>query len=357
MKVFIAAGRTGGHVYPAMTVARDFKNENLEIFWFGNQKSLEEKICEEENFNFIKLSSRGFLKKNYFEKIKALIYLIQAFLKVLLVFIKHKPDLLFVTGGFISLAPGLVAYFLRIPLFIQEQNSIPGLSNRILHNFSKLTFSGFPESFKKYPDKVIFTGNPVREDIKNYKKIADKESGKGNEFKILVLGGSQGSSQLNDIILESLKKIEDINHLIIIHQTGKKEKIGIQERYKELGVNSTVKDYITDMGFYYSQADLIISRAGAMTISEICTLGKASILLPLPWSADNHQYHNAMYLKEREASEVIESTIESSEDLALLIGELRKDSKRRLLLEKNAKNLFNTPLKTIHKLINESITK
>ena len=118
-----------------------------------------------------------------------------------------------------------------------------------------------------------------------------------------------------------------------------------------------MKDYITDMGFYYSQADLIISRAGAMTISEICTLGKASILLPLPWSADNHQYHNAMYLKEMEASEVIESTIENSGDLALMIGELRKDSKRRFLMEKNAKNLFNTPLKTIHKLINESITK
>jgi len=357
MKVFIAAGGTGGHVYPAMTVARDFKNENLEIFWFGNQKSLEEKICEQENFNFIKLGSRGFLKKNYLEKVKALIYLIQAFLKVLIVFIKHKPDLLFVTGGFISLAPGLAAYCLRIPLFIQEQNSIPGLSNKILHNFSKLTFSGYPESFKKHLDKVIFTGNPVREDIKNYKKISNKENNKEDGFRILVLGGSQGSSQLNDIFLESLKQIEDINQLIVVHQTGKKEKIRIQKKYKEFQINVIVKDNITDMGFYYTQADLIISRAGAMTISEICTLGKASILLPLPWAADNHQYHNAMYLKKMGASEVIESSIKSSGDLAVLVGELKEDLQRRILISENAKKLFNPSSIKIHKFINESIKK
>jgi UDP-N-acetylglucosamine--N-acetylmuramyl-(pentapeptide) pyrophosphoryl-undecaprenol N-acetylglucosamine transferase len=353
MKVFIAAGGTGGHVYPALSVARRFKENCSDIFWLGKLNSLEETIADEENFNFIPLVVSGFLGKSFLIKFKTLISIFIAFCKVSHHLIKQKPDLMFVTGGYLSVAPGLAAYCLGVPLFVHEQNSVAGLSNRLLDRFSRLTFEGFPESFKRLKVRKL-TGNPVREEISQYKK---QRARGGKKFNILVIGGSQGSSQLNELVLGALKNIDNISDLSVMFQVGVQEFDMMQEKCSHIESNIHVRDYIDNMGEEYANSDLVISRAGAMAISEICFLGKPSILLPLPWAADNHQYFNALYVKNLGAAELIESSFKNSNKLAMKILELKKDDQKRTLMGEQAKIAFNFSSNEIYKSIDESLQK
>ena len=208
MKIIIVAGGTGGHVYPALSVARVFKENSAEVIWVGRTKSLEEGIAREEGFNFITLSVSGFLGKKFIEKIKAIFELCVAYIKAIYLLISFKPDAIFSTGGYTSLPIGLAAPLLRIPLFIHEQNSVAGLSNRILNKFSRITFEGFPETFKA-DNRTEFVGNPLRGELFNESQVVSKIS---QEFNILVLGGSQGSSQLNKIFIQALEEAEDYEH-------------------------------------------------------------------------------------------------------------------------------------------------
>ena len=353
MKVFIAAGGTGGHVYPALSVAREFKENCSDIFWLGKVNSLEEKIAGEESFNFIPLAVSGFLGKSFFIKFKTLISMSAAFCKVSYHLIKQKPDLVFVTGGYLSVAPGLAAYCLGVPLFIHEQNSVAGLSNRLLDRCSRLTFEGFPGSFKRLKVRKL-AGNPVREEISKYKHRSKKVD---ERFNILVVGGSQGSSQLNELFLEALRAIGNISDLRIVIQVGKQEFNIMQEKCSQIDSSILVRDYIENMGEEYSNSDLVISRAGAMAISEICFLGKPSILLPLPWAADNHQYFNALYVRNLGAAELIESSLKNSNKLAMKILELKKDNQKRTLMGEQAKIAFNFSSNEIYKFIDESLQK
>ena len=216
MKIIVVAGGTGGHVYPALSVAREFKENSAEVIWIGRKKSLEEGIAREEGFNFITLSVSGFLGKKFIEKIKAIFELCVAYIKAIYLLISFKPDAIFSTGGYISLPIGLAAPLLRIPLFIHEQNSVAGLSNRILNKFSRITFEGFPETFKAN-NRIEFVGNPLRGELFNESQVVSKIS---QEFNILVLGGSQGSSQLNKIFIQALEEAEDYEHWKIVHQSG-----------------------------------------------------------------------------------------------------------------------------------------
>ena len=220
MKVLILAGGTGGHVYPALSVAKEFKKNKSSISWIGKKDSLESKLSKAESFNFISLDTQGFKGKNIFGKIISLIYLEINLVKSIFIIKKIKPDVVFSTGGYVTLAPALASYILSIPLFIHEQNSVPGLVNRILNRLSKLTFEAFPDSFNK-SSKIHTVGNPVRSGII---KNPPTEAKKKEQFKILILGGSQGSKQLNEIVLKTFKdKIIPINWCIV-HQVGDLDK-------------------------------------------------------------------------------------------------------------------------------------
>ena len=352
MKIIIVAGGTGGHVYPALSVARVFKENSAEVIWVGRTKSLEEGIAREEGFNFITLSVSGFLGKKFIEKIKAIFELCVAYIKAIYLLISFKPDAIFSTGGYISLPVGLAAPLLRIPLFIHEQNSVAGLSNRILNKFSRITFEGFPETFKA-DNRTEFVGNPLRGELFNESQVVSKI---GQEFNILVLGGSQGSSQLNKIFIQALEEAEDYEHWNIVHQSGPTDFPSLKQAYLGLSIKHEVLDYIKNIGQEYEKADLIIARSGAMTISEIAAFGKASILMPLPWATDNHQYYNALYLKSLGGAEIVESKLDNSSSLLDLISNIEKDTKRREEMGLNAKKAFsNSSVKDIYKIINEKI--
>ena len=201
MKALFVSGGTGGHVYPALAVARRFKSSGADIYWFGKKDSLEENICSKAGFSFNALKSSGFREKNYFQKIISIYYLLISFTKSFFLLIRIKPDFIISFGGYLSLGPGLASLISRTPLFIHEQNSVPGSANKILMSFAKIIFAGFPSSFNLENPKILFVGNPVRKEIIKPVKTSEKDNPQ-NSFNLLVIGGSQGSSQLNSIVLK-----------------------------------------------------------------------------------------------------------------------------------------------------------
>ena len=351
MKVLILAGGTGGHVYPALSVAKEFKRNEFSISWIGKKDSLESTFSKSESFHFISLDTKGFKGKNLLGKIVSLIYLEINVVKSIFIIKKIKPDIVFSTGGYVTLAPALASLILSIPLFIHEQNSVPGLVNRILNRFSKLSFEAFPGSFNK-SSKILTVGNPVRSEII---KNPESETTMKEHFNILILGGSQGSKQLNEIVLKAFQDKIIPSHWHIVHQIGDLDKSKLVDVYSKQSFSYEVASYIEDIGKAYHESDLVIGRSGAMTVSEICCSSKPSILFPLPWAADNHQYFNAKFLEDKKASILLESSLDSADRLFTLLNDLEKDHNARHSMSLNAFDAF--PVSSgnrIVEIINES---
>ena len=351
MKVLILAGGTGGHVYPALSVAKEFKRNEFSISWIGKKDSLESTFSKSESFHFISLDTKGFKGKNLFGKIVSLIYLEINIIKSIFMIKKIKPDIVFSTGGYVTLAPALASIILSIPIFIHEQNSVPGLVNRILNRFSKLSFEAFPGSFNKSP-KIRTVGNPVRSEII---KNPEPETTVKEHFNILILGGSQGSKQLNEIVLKTFRDKIIPSNWRIVHQIGDLDKSSVVDIYSKQSFSYEVVSYIEDIGKAYHESDLVIGRSGAMTVSEICCSSKPSILFPLPWAADNHQYFNAKFLEDKKASILLESSLDSSDKLFTLLNDLEKDHNARHSMSLNAFDAF--PVSSVNRIveiINES---
>ena len=332
MRVLILAGGTGGHVYPALSVAKEFKKNQHSIFWIGKEASLENKLSKDERFNFISFDTKGFKGKNIFGKILSLAYLVINLVKSIYIINKIKPDIVFSTGGYVTLAPAIASYILFIPLFIHEQNSVPGLVNKILNKLSRITFEAFPSSFNK-SSKIRTVGNPVRSEII---KSPPPQPYAKELFNILILGGSQGSKQLNEIVIKSFEGKAIPSHWRIVHQIGDLDKETIIRAYSKQECSFEVVTYIEDMGKAYHESDLVIGRSGAMTISEICCSSKPSILFPLPWAADNHQYFNAKFLEGKKASITLDSSLSSADNLFTLLNDLEKDHNARHSMSVNA---------------------
>ena len=351
--VFVAGG-TGGHVYPALEVARESKKSGVEIYWIGKESSLEEKLSLKEGFIFEYTKSSGFKKKNLRQKTVSVFYLIVSFIKSIFILTKIKPNFIFCCGGYMSLGPGLASFLLRIPLFIHEQNSVAGSANKILARFALKIFEGFPSSFKEN-QKVEFVGNPVRTEITSFKDSDRKDYSKNN-LHLLILGGSQGSVQLNSIVMKALEKFKERDDWVITHQSGESDRSRLENFYSKLNFDYKVEAFIEDMGEAYQHADLVISRSGAMTISELIATNKPSILLPLPWSTDDHQSLNAKYLKDLGAAEVVRSNEDNISELVSTISKLATDEEKRLSMS-NSTKLAHLPevAKEIFIKINESI--
>lgn len=347
MKVLIIAGGTGGHVFPALSIAKKFSNHGHEISWIGKKNSLEEKIASREGFGFSPINGRGFLGKNFLGKIASIFLFGISLIRSFFLIIKMKPDIAISTGGYLSLAPSLSA-FLYCPLFIHEQNSIPGLTNKILHRFSSRTFEAFPATFKNNIEKILIVGNPVREEISSLSPCDDNSN---TSFRILIIGGSQGSQQINDIMIQALKSKSVKSNWFFTHQVGKLKSEALQKAYEVASANFIIRGFIENMAEAYKESDIIISRSGAMSVSEICAAQKPSILLPLPWSANNHQLSNARFLLQKGAAEVITSDLSNAETLFQLLIELEKDHNRREAMVIASGKVF--PKSTSDKIYNE----
>ncbi len=289
-RIVIMAGGTGGHVFPALAVAQSLAEKGWQVSWLGTRKGLESRVVPENGIEIDWLSVSGVRGKGIMAKLKAVLTLAKACTQALRVLRRRKPDVVLGMGGFVAGPGGLMARLLGIPLIIHEQNRVPGTTNRLLAKIANRILEAFPDSFSQEV-KAECTGNPLRKQFLN--RLDDSSRRSNQAVHILVVGGSQGAQVLNEIVPEAVRQLKDVQ---IKHQTGTAMCEQVKSRYKDLGVNADVSAFIDDMVFAYQWADMVICRAGAMTVSEVAALGVPAIFIPLPHAIDDHQTANARYL-------------------------------------------------------------
>ncbi len=296
-RIVIMAGGTGGHVFPALAVAEFLMEKGWKVSWLGTKKGLESRVIPENGIEIDWLSVAGVRGKGLTAKITAVFMLFKACLQAMKILRKRKPDVVLGMGGFVAGPGGLMAKLLGFPLIIHEQNRIPGTTNRLLARMANHVLEAFPGSFTG-KIKAKCTGNPLRKRFLSALKNGRQQSEKG--VRILIFGGSQGAQILNEIVPEAIAEYQKSGlapqSVYIKHQTGAAMLSQVESRYKALGIKAETNAFIEDMTAAYQWADLVICRAGAMTVSEVAAMGAPAIFIPLPGAIDDHQTANARYL-------------------------------------------------------------
>lgn len=288
-RIIIMAGGTGGHVFPALAVAQSLRGQGWQVSWLGTKKGLESRVIPEQGIDIDWLSVTGVRGKGLLTKVAGAFNLIKACLQAAKIVRQRKPDVVLGMGGFVAGPGGLMAKLAGIPLVIHEQNRVPGTTNRLLARFANQVLEAFPDSFNKKINAKC-TGNPLR---KAFLNVQENTRSPGQATRILVVGGSQGAQILNQTVPLAAAQLTAVE---IKHQTGEAMLGQVTGHYKTLGVKAEVSAFIDDMVAAYQWADMVICRAGAMTVSEVAALGKPAIFIPLPSAIDDHQTANARYL-------------------------------------------------------------
>ena len=293
--ILIAAGGTGGHVYPALAVADYLREQDVKITWIGTEKGLEHRVVPAANIPLEIISISGLRGKGVLNLLFVPMKLILAVAQVIKIFLRVKPDAVLGMGGFVSGPCGIAAFLLRKPLYLHEQNAIPGLTNKVLSMFATRVMQAFPNSFKN-KENIISMGNPIRKDISEIDKPEIRMADRKDSIHLLVIGGSLGAQALNENVPQALSGISKDLQPNVWHQTGKDKLNSTIENYKNVKIEAKVTEFIENMAEAYAWADLVICRAGALTISELANAGVAAILVPYPHAVDDHQTANAKYL-------------------------------------------------------------
>ncbi len=309
-RIVIMAGGTGGHIFPALAVAQFLQNQGWQVSWLGTKAGLESRVIPENGIEIDWLSVSGLRGKGLLSKFTAIFKLAKSCIEAAKILKQRKPNIVLGMGGFVAAPGGLMAKMLGIPLIIHEQNRVVGTTNRLLAKIATKVLQGFPNSFApKF--NAICTGNPLRESLK---QIPPTSLQKGGLLHILVVGGSQGAKVLNENVPNAIALLK--NSVQIRHQTGAAMQNEVAEKYKTLKLNAEARAFIEDMAAAYSWADLVICRAGAMTISEVAAMGIPAIFIPLPNAIDDHQTANAKYLSESGAAILLKQSDLTAENLA-----------------------------------------
>lgn len=347
-RALIMAGGTGGHIFPALAVAGSLRMKGWEVSWLGTAAGMESRIVPEHHIPMHCLSVAGLRGKGSSGLFLGLPRLIAAIYQAIKVVKSQRPDVIVGFGGFVAFPGGLAAMLLKKPLVIHEQNAIAGLTNRVLSLFAREILTGFPDAFKKRggnwlarilpePRRSTWTGNPIRQDVLTSPEPAVRFADRQGALKVLVVGGSQGARALNAVVPEAIALIPVSERPIVTHQAGAKLLAEMQGAYQGLGVNAIVLPFIDDMAVALSDADLVICRAGALTVSELAAVGVASVLVPFPAAVDDHQTQNAQFLTTAGAGLLISQNQFNARDLAALIQSL--DRSRLLMMAEAARSL------------------
>ena len=347
-RIIISGGGTGGHIYPGIAIGDYLKNFNPlnQILFVGAYGNMEMKRVPQAGFKIRGLWISGLNRRkwwmNFLLPLKILVSLVQA----ILIWIKFRPNIMIGTGGYVSLPILFVGSIFKTKIVIQEQNYLPGISNKILSRFATIIAVSYENMERFFPQqKIIFTGNPVRSSLiqskKEIKKNKKSSSSKEFSLNILVLGGSLGSKKINEVISNNIFFFKK-NKIKVIWQCGK----NYFETYRTCE-NKFIKifPFLEQIESFYNESDIIISRAGALTISELCVIGKPSILIPSPNVSENHQFYNAKYLLDRKAAVVIDEKKINNEFLIQLY---------ELIVSKETRKQLS---KSIYKLARPNATK
>ncbi|WP_031433878.1 undecaprenyldiphospho-muramoylpentapeptide beta-N-acetylglucosaminyltransferase [Methylomarinum vadi] len=291
-RIVIMAGGTGGHVFPALAVAQELRERGWRVSWLGTRRGIESRVVPENGIDIDWLSVEGIRGKGGFGKMTGVFKLFKACGEALLILRRRQPDVVLGMGGFVAGPGGLMSKVLGVPLLIHEQNRVPGTTNRLLVKRAKKVMEAFPGSFGQEAE-AICTGNPLRKDFLALPEKEPWNSDSGRPLRILVVGGSQGAQVLNETVPAALAPLSNVE---IRHQTGQPMCEQVKQHYRALHLRAMTVAFIDDMAAAYRWADLVICRAGAMTVSEVAAAGLPAILVPLPHAIDDHQSANARYL-------------------------------------------------------------
>jgi UDP-N-acetylglucosamine--N-acetylmuramyl-(pentapeptide) pyrophosphoryl-undecaprenol N-acetylglucosamine transferase len=300
----VMAGGTGGHVYPAMAVADYIKAHGWKIVWLCTEGGMENKLIEGKKYDKAMMTMRGVRGKGLMGWLLLPIKLAIAFKQSIAAIRQHQPTVVLGMGGFAAFPGGLMAKLLGKPLVIHEQNSIAGLTNKTLSVFANKVLAAFPSAFG---DKAMLVGNPVRAEITECPSPEQRYSARTGKLNLLVVGGSLGAQALNEVLPKALAMLpkETFN---VVHQAGEKHIDALQANYHAAAVAAETKAFISNMAEMYAWADVVICRAGALTIAELACVGVASVLVPFPHAVDDHQTYNAKYLSDAGAAKLIQQT-------------------------------------------------
>lgn len=324
LTVLIMAAGTGGHVFPALSIADVMRENSIRVEWLGTHHGLENRILQDTDIPLHRISVKGLRGGGFRKLITAPFMLLKSLLESWRVLGKVKPDFVLGMGGFVCGPAGLASKMRGIPLFIHEQNAVPGLTNKLLRPLAKKVFEGFPETFRSRSN-VLFVGNPLRSTITASSRAGKGVRVAGEPLHLLVIGGSQGASAINELIPQLIASAGDTLSLETMHQVGAKHLDSATRCYQsckvEIGEKNRLLPFIDDMAAAYLWADVVICRSGASTVSEIAAVGLPAIFIPYPHHKDQQQKHNAEWLVGKGAGLMIEQ-----KDLTVerLLAELRQ---------------------------------
>ncbi len=323
--LMVMAGGTGGHVYPAMAVADYLKNLGWSIVWLCTEGGMENRLIENKGYEKAMITMRGVRGNGLMGWLLLPVKLTKAFAQSVAAIRQYQPNVVLGMGGFAAFPGGLMAKVLGKPLVIHEQNSIAGLTNKVLAVFATRVLAAFPSSFAKEINvgKAQIVGNPVRADIAQV--VAPESRVNTGALRILVVGGSLGAQALNEVIPKALAEIAVENRPQVVHQAGEKHIATLQANYQAAGVNADAKAFINNMADMYTWSDVVICRAGALTVAEISAVGVASVLVPFPHAVDDHQTSNARYLSDAGAAILVPQAEFNVQKVVALLKDLNRE--------------------------------
>ncbi len=337
----VMAGGTGGHIFPALAVAQELRQRGFDPFWLGSRGGFEERIVPDAGFHSELISIRGLRGKGLVQRLLAPFTILRAMFQVLLILLRTRPGLVLGMGGFVTGPGGVMARLLRIPLVIHEQNSIPGMTNRWLSHIATRVLEAFPGSFGT-GSRAQTIGNPIGTEIARLAPPAERMAGREGRPRLLILGGSLGAQALNEVVPVALALLSQEQRPLVRHQAGGQKLEITTADYIATGVEATVDPFIKDMATAYGWADLVVCRAGALTISELAAAGVGSILVPYPHAVDDHQTRNAAYLVSAGAARLLPQVGLTPERLAAQLQELLADRQGLLAMAEAAHRLART---------------
>jgi UDP-N-acetylglucosamine--N-acetylmuramyl-(pentapeptide) pyrophosphoryl-undecaprenol N-acetylglucosamine transferase len=300
--ILVMAGGTGGHVFPALAVASELRAAGWRVVWLGSRNGMEATLVPQQGYAVEWVRFAGLRGKGVLRMLLLPANLLLAFWQSAKAIFRVRPDVVLGMGGYISFPGGMMAVLLNRPLVVHEQNSIAGLANRVLAQVADRVLCGFPNVLKK----SVWLGNPVRADITALPPPEQRFAGRAGPMRLLVIGGSLGAQALNELVPQALALIPAGERPAVTHQAGAKHLEGLTGHYRSAGVEGELLTFIDDMAARYSEADLVICRAGALTVAELSAAGVASILVPFPHAVDDHQTHNARFLSEAGAAVLVQ---------------------------------------------------
>ena len=331
--ILIMAGGTGGHVFPALAVADALRQKGWRVVWLGTRAGMEARLVPEKGYEMAWVKFAGMRGKGLLRWATLPFMLLLAMGQSAAAIFRMRPDVVLGMGGFTAFPGGLMASLLARPLVIHEQNSVAGLTNRVLACLADRVLVAFPSAFNNAGDKPVgcrkpaltWTGNPVRADIAALAEPAERLAGRQGKLRVLVVGGSLGAAALNEVVPQALALMAEADRPEVVHQSGAKQIDQLQANYAAAGVQADARAFIDDMAALYGWCDLIICRAGALTLAEITAAGVASVLVPYPHAVDDHQTGNARFLSDNGAALLQPQSELTAAGLAKLLAGLGRD--------------------------------